>query len=264
MPLFHVSSADITSNARVKIYPSSMVVQVSNAPIFREPGYEPEKRLYLVSAKGQASSPERSRQSSLTRARASVRDIALCNSFTHFFTWTLDSRYIDRFDALEVKRKVGNFLKNMVRRKQFSYICVPERHKNGAIHIHGLCCPGYLHLERAINPHNGKPLSTNRSQPIFNMSDWKFGFSTCIPIDGNYERTCNYLIKYITKDTDKIFGKWYWSSRDLKKHPDVQLLEAVDYDSFVEANPKAPRISVYRDVVICCIQSQLEVPHETG
>ena len=39
------------------------------------------------------------------------------------------------------------------------------------------------------------------------MIDWKWGFSTCVPLDDNYERTVNYVTKYITKAEDKIFGK---------------------------------------------------------
>lgn len=40
MTLLHASQAEITSNARVKLYPSTAILQVSNAAIFREPGWE--------------------------------------------------------------------------------------------------------------------------------------------------------------------------------------------------------------------------------
>ena len=41
-----------------------------------------------------------------------------------------------------------------------------------------------------------------------------------------------YITKYITKDCKKIFGKFFWHSRDLKK-PEISV-DYVDYDS-VEA-----------------------------
>lgn len=45
-------------------------------------------------------------------------------------------------------------------------------------------------------------------RPVYNMLDWKYGFSTCVPLDENYERTANYIVKYITKsDSGKIFGE---------------------------------------------------------
>ena len=78
--------ADVASNARVKDYPSLEVFQVANAAIFRKPGYEPRKRPYDVPPKGEAEDPERSQASSRARAKAAVRDIALCNRFAYFFT----------------------------------------------------------------------------------------------------------------------------------------------------------------------------------
>ena len=43
--MFRVRQVDAYSNARVKSYPSIDVVQVCNEPIFREPGWEPLRRL---------------------------------------------------------------------------------------------------------------------------------------------------------------------------------------------------------------------------
>lgn len=248
MPLMSATLSEITSNARLKDYPVFSILQVANAPIFRQPGYEPRQRGYDVPPKGEASDPERSKESSRNRARSCVRDIAFCNRFDYFFTWTLDSKLIDRYDPEIVGKKVRTFLMNASNRKGFLYVVVPELHKDGAIHLHGLCKLGKVRIERAVNPHTGKELSTEHNQPIYNMVDWKLGHSTCIPIDENYERTCNYLVKYIDKGTDKIFGKWYYSSRSLVKHPPVELVDGVDYDGFRSDNPKLSEIPLYRDV----------------
>ncbi|WP_294552623.1 hypothetical protein [uncultured Pseudoflavonifractor sp.] len=184
---------------------------------------------------------------SRARARAAVRDIALCNLFTHFFTWTLDAKLIDRYDDEAVKKKLENTLRNLVSRKGFLYVCIPERHKDGALHFHGLCIPGTVRLIRAVSPRSN-PLSTNRGQPIYNMADWPWGFSHCIPLDNDYERAVNYLLKYIAKGGEKIFGKWYLSARSLRKKPDICLLERMDYDSFLSTNPDAATVRLYRDI----------------
>ena len=42
--------------------------------------------------------------------------------------------------------------------------------------------------------------------------------------------TAFYVTKYITKDCNKIFGRFFWHSRDLKK-PQI-IYQNVDYDSF--------------------------------
>lgn len=256
MFLMSASLTDITSNARLKVYPSTTVLQVANSPIFRRPGYEPRTREYDVPPKGNAADSDRSKESSLYRARASVRDIALCNRFGWFFTWTLSKEPINRYDSVEVGRRVQDFLKNAVRRKGFAYVCVPERHKDGAIHFHGLCNLGSIVVERAVHPRTLLPLSTIQGQPIFNMTSWKLGYSTCIPIDENYERTCNYIVKYISKDSDKVFGKWYLSSRNLVKHPPIELVDGgMDYEGFRNENPDLPEIPLYRDV--CMVSMQL-------
>lgn len=56
-------------------------------------------------------------------------------------------------------------------------------------------------------------------------------------------------MKYMDKDSQKIFGKWYFSSRDLVKKPDIQVIRwGVNYDEFRQDNPDAPEISLYKDV----------------
>ena len=173
------------------------------------------------------------------------------NQFTYFFTWTLNSALINRYDPDEVKKKVTNTLKHLSQRKGFLYVCVPEHHRDGAIHFHGLCIPGDVTLVRAERLNH--PVSTNRGQPVYNMQDWTWGFSTCIPIDENYDRTVNYLLKYITKDSEKILGKWYYSSRYLRKKPEISLCDGVDYDEFHAEHNDAYEVMVYRDIKMCLL-----------
>ncbi len=248
MAELRATEVGITSNARVKLYPSCTVLQVSNAPMFRAPGWEPELRAYDVPSKGKAKNKARSLESSRNRAKAAMRDICLCNRFTHFFTWTFSPEKVDRYDADIIKRKTLDTLKNLVQRKNFAYVCVPEPHEDGALHLHGLCKIGDMRLVRATHAHTGKPLSTDYGQPIFNMPDWSFGHSTCVPIDDNYERVVSYVLKYIGKGSDKIFGKWYYSSRNLTKRPEIQLLDPLSYDAFIDEYPDAAIVPIFHDI----------------
>ena len=122
----------------------------------------------------------------------------------------------------------------------FQYVLIPEYHKRKkgedrpALHMHGLCNLGAVQIERALSE-NGRGLTDDEGRPIYNVLDWKWGFSTCVPLDGEYERAVNYVAKYITKAEDKIFGKWYFSSRGLKKKPDIIPLESIPYDEFRDA-----------------------------
>ncbi len=212
-------------------------MQVASDSIFPYIPGESEPRPYDVPPPGKGENPDRAKEESQKRAAAKVRDIALCNCFEYFFTWTLDGKLIDRYDPNIVYSKVRNFLNNAVRRKGFAYVLVPEYHKKKpgevtpAIHMHGLCILGDVPITRALDK-TGKPLSDRHGRPVYNMRSWTWGFSTCVPIDQNYERTINYLVKYITKTEEKIFGKWYLSSRNIAKSPEIIPLDPIRYDDF--------------------------------
>lgn len=171
------------------------------------------------------------------RAKSKIRDIALCNDFEYFLTWTIDPSLLDRYDSKAVYKKLRIFLANAVRRKNFSYLIVPEYHKQKpgenkpAIHMHGLCNLGEVAIERA-RAKSGRRMTDKERRPVFNMVDWKYGYSTCIPLNGNRERTANYITKYITKSDEKIFGKWYLHSRGLVTSPTIIPLPPENYDLF--------------------------------
>ena len=57
---------------------------------------------------------------------------------------------------------------------------------------------------------------------VYHIKEWKdsFGFCTAIELDNNKIRYCNYITKYITKDVKKIFGKYYWSSKNILRDTD--------------------------------------------
>ncbi len=226
------------TNARIKSYPQKAVLQVASRDIF--PIGEAEPRSYSVPQKGRAKNPERSLMESKRRAAAAVRDIALCNQFSHMFTWTLNPELIDRYNPNVVYKKVRIFLSNMVQRHSFSYIAIPEYHKadeqgRRGIHLHGLCKLGTVPIERAVSP-EGKMLTDKSGRPVFNMTSWAWGFSTCVPLDEHYERATSYVTKYITKGEEKIFGKWYLCSRNLIKKPDIVTLEPISYNDFRDEN----------------------------
>ena len=49
-------------------------------------------------------------------------------------------------------------------------------------------------------------------------------------LDNERLRVSNYVTKYITKGNDKIFGRYYWSSRNLVKSTNV-IFTNTDYNS---------------------------------
>lgn len=254
-----VTLAGTATNARLKSYLLMETMQVSNADIFRRsPYYEDERgrppgRGYAVPRKGEGKDPGQALEESRRRAKNAVYDIALCNRFTHMFTWTLSPDLIDRYNPEQVYRKVRTFLSNMTQRKNFRYVCIPELHKDGAIHMHGLCFLGDVTLAASVRK-NGTLRRDGSGRQVFNMTAWTWGFSTCVQLDENYERAVNYVSKYITKADTKIFGKWYLSSRSLKKRPDIYALEPISYEEYraglEQAGQQVKETTVFRDVKI--------------
>lgn len=276
-PSFRVPYPETKTNARLKRYLAKDVLQVANDDIFPIGDYEilgsaKKKRPYDIPSKGNASDPKRSLEESKRRAKSKVRDIALCNKFTYMFTWTLDGEQIDRYDPEAIYKKMRAFLSNATQRKNFTYVCIPEYHKlkdgeeKPAIHFHGLCDLGTVQITPAIV--KGMHLHDANGRPIYNMTDWTLGFSTCVPLDDDYEKAVNYVVKYITKAEEKIFGKWYLSSRCLQKAPDIIPIDGgISFDEFRDPEKLASNeqfeSTAYLDVKIVSEEYERDI-HDFG
>lgn len=99
--------------------------------------------------KGQKSGKKSSRKAARKRsvyapqspaAKARVNELALCNEFEYFCTFTQSDELRDRFDLKAFRKDFAMFVRNENRRreKKIKYLLVPERHKDGAWHMHGL------------------------------------------------------------------------------------------------------------------------------
>lgn len=205
--------------SRIKIYPmGGYEIMACNRPIFAEyPAKHPIKKkksndglavsTVAVKDSKNKTSDAGSIDRAMRRARAKVRDIALSNKFRWFVTLTLDATKIDRYDMTAIVKRLNQWLNNRVKRDGLYYVLVPERHKDGAIHFHGFFndCMEFVdsgHTDAA-------------GHPIFNLKDWKFGFSAAVEIYGDYARAVSYVCKYIGKQGEKVGGRWYYSGGKL-------------------------------------------------
>lgn len=74
---------------------------------------------------------------SLSRTRRNIRELALCNNFEYFCTFTVNSEMADRYSLDEVQSKIRKVLHKIKRKnKDFAYLIITERHKDGAFHFH--------------------------------------------------------------------------------------------------------------------------------
>lgn len=183
------------------------------------------------------------RPDSLKRAKDRIFDYTFNNNFNYFFTGTINQKRFNAKDPKLLLKPIQYWLKNHVNRDGFQYIIVAEYHKSGAIHFHGLInCNDSDLVDSGTKTYKGfkKPMKDRKAikkglvperdgKIVYNFPKWRFGFTTCIKTYGDPLNVAYYITKYITKDCKKIFGKFFWHSRDLKK-PDI-LVHDVDYDS---------------------------------
>lgn len=208
-------------NAKIKFYPNGTNrLSVFNYPRFREV------------ERGEVEHPEtydtdgESRSDSVKRAKDAIFDIAYLNEseWKYFITFTLDRQKIDRYDKESVKKYMVQWLKHQVQRKGLKYLIVPEFHKDKAIHFHGL-----------INDCNFAFFDTGKvdkaGRKIYNVRDWRLGFTTAILLDDEKINLCKYMVKYVTKNVQKMFGNFYLAGGHIERVVPFEYLE-LDYDVY--------------------------------
>lgn len=164
----------------------------------------------------------------LSRVRSKIFEYALCNEFDYFITLTLNKDKMDRYDLQNYIKKLGQFIRDERKRtnKEILYLLIPEKHQDGAYHMHGLV-KGISEKDLKLFglddniPQLIKAL-LNRGRKIY---DWlpyskKFGWVTVEKIT-NPLAISKYITKYVKKDigttVTEINKKSYYCSKGLKQ-----------------------------------------------
>lgn len=166
----------------------------------------------------------------ISRARSMVLQYALCNPWTYFFTGTIDPAKFDRFDLDTYMGRLSQWIrdKRKAYNAKFQVLLVPEHHKDGAYHVHGLVHD--LPEASLANFGSGAPESL-RKGGFLNWPDYqaKFGYCSLAQIRDPIAVSF-YITKYISKDLGRRvsdLGKHlYFHSRPLRtavKASDVYL-----------------------------------------
>ena len=238
---------EITHNTIVYSYPDGSIDVICAAdPIFREPGWETAFGEELREGKKPAPREAGKKSEgadmvrSARRARAQMRRLALANGFEYFVTLTLDPAKIDRYDPASVTKALNRWADNMVRRHGLRYILVPEQHKDGAFHFHGFMAGrGLIAVDSGI---------TWDDRPVYNLPQWKLGFTTAQRLYGDYHAAVGYCCKYIGKQNgERPLGRWYYSGGAMqepkKTYGDRDFR---DVDNAVEFSIPGTKIKVFR------------------
>lgn len=162
---------------------------------------------------GQANN-NRSEQVSVNRSIQTIYKYAQANSWEYFVTLTFArDAGVDVYNYSDCVKKLTKWLNNQRRKcPDLKYLFVPEMHKDGAFHFHGLIanCDGLTFLDSgrvAIGNKAYKRTKENQHFPtIYNMDNWKYGWSTATAVVSSC-KSASYICKYITKDLVQGIGK---------------------------------------------------------
>ena len=235
--------SEVTYTGRIKHYPNGdQEIMACSKPIFRMSGWE-ERNAEKARRRKAGADDQKGTARAIRRARAAVRDIAMCNPMSYFVTLTLDGSKVDRHDMTAITRKLNAWLSNQVQRRGLKYVLVPERHKDGAIHFHGFFNDALPVTDSGtiVPPGGGKPRRPRSKaqraewlqaggQVVYNLPGWSLGFTTAMDLYGEYSRAVSYVCKYIGKDmgehgsAEKIGGRWYYSGGDLAA-PEIEYAD---------------------------------------
>ncbi|MEG1971596.1 MAG: hypothetical protein RR315_00450 [Oscillospiraceae bacterium] len=184
---------------------------------------------------------------SLVRSRTRIFELAICNPWEYFGTMTVNGNGYDRFDLNTFYSDFAKFINNVnfTYGLNIKYLLVPEMHKDGAWHMHGMYMNLPIYLMRLFTLKEYLPIKLrNRIVQGYEVFEWvsyskKFGYNWFERIR-NPEACCKYFTKYITKDIAKCVqacnANIYYCSQGLKRptvimEGDFNLMYKPDFDN---------------------------------
>lgn len=131
---------------------------------------------------------------SYKRTRDNLYDYARANDWEWFCTFTTSRTKVgDRYECYELLKKIRKWFNNYKTRHcpDLKYLFIPELHKDGAVHLHGLIS----NIDKKELKHVGHGVYV--FQPYFK----KFGACNFSKVKDT-KRVSNYIMKYVQKDVD--------------------------------------------------------------
>ena len=147
------------------------------------------------------------------RSKQSIYEIARANKWDYFATFTMSD---NRYDYDSCKDRLRKFLNNFKSRKavDLEYLVVPEQHKDGAWHFHGLL-KGNIDAYLSETWHKGR----------YELVGYNLGKCELENVKDT-NRVASYITKYITKDLANTVKnkRRYFYSKGVNKGKSVEML----------------------------------------
>lgn len=169
----------------------------------------------------------------MIRSRSRVFELAMCNDWDCFVTLTLDEKKYDRFNLKAYIKDLSQFIRDERKKTgaEIKYLLVPELHKNGAWHLHGMMkgLPQENIFDNGNFDKNGQPYQHWKTYYD------KFGFMSFSPIQSEVGSAI-YMSKYISKtmieNNMDLHIHSYYATQGLKGADDLQSISKFNLIDF--------------------------------
>lgn len=208
-------------------------------------------------AKIAAFEKKRAINNSIKRSKDKIYDYAQANKWEYMATFTFKDGscpypYPDNPREFDENMKViKKWFNNIMNRKykdtekKLKYILIPELgESSGRFHAHALLA----NCEK-LNIENSGKMDPSGNE-IYNLLDWKKGFSTLVPIYENYG-ACNYILKYITKQVAYVSSgrSRYLHSANLEKAKvEKMYLTEKEKEKLLFSSMVSPELMYYKTI----------------
>ena len=217
-------------NIRLYDYPNGAQLRLYSNPVVEpDDGFKIEKKVkktfienpfenrmqwleVLENKERTESDRQRSIHSSVARTVNNIYMISRSNSWDWFVTLTFNPEKVDSFDYDKCVKKLSKWLQNCKRLcPDMKYLVVPEKHKSGRYHFHGL----FADCDALQFTDSGRKVGND---VIYNIGKYRLGFTTATRVKDN-ERVTKYICKYVTKELAESTPnkKRYWVSKNITR-----------------------------------------------
>lgn len=164
----------------------------------------------------------------LSRAKQRIFELAYCNPWEWFVTFTLNPDKYNRYDLEKYIKDLSQFVRDYRKKSgnDLKYLLIPETHEKGGWHLHGFL----MNLPRGelvqFTMLDKLPYSIRakieKGQALYTWNAYqnKFGYA-CIENVRNHEAVSKYMTKYITKEAmrtiTELNAHTFYASKGLRQ-----------------------------------------------
>ena len=171
---------------------------------------------------------DRKLYNSISRSKQRVHELACCNDWEYFVTFTLDPKRYDRYNLEVYIKAFAKWLSNYSLRKtkgqKIHYILIPELDQRGAWHIHGLMNGVPLDHLSLFEKGKHPQYLIRRKYMNWKAYEKKFGFCSFGKIRDK-KKVAGYITKYIKKSARtqerRLHSKLYYCTQGLRRSTEI-------------------------------------------